>query len=127
MTGQLLAKPPKTLRELRDDFELQERIVEQFGKQILVALQASAPHVANELTTRAKVAASREVAGGKVGAAATGVSTLSGLASTGSMRRIGVGSGGATSGGAGGNRSASLGVGSAGFGGGGGGATAAIG
>jgi ATP-dependent DNA helicase RecQ len=65
---ELLAKPPKTLRELRKDFELQEKIVEQFGEKILAVLHASAaPRAAKEHATRAKVAASREVAGGKVG------------------------------------------------------------
>ena len=85
---ELLAQPPKSISELRDRFELHDKIVEHFGDRILAAVQApslpplAAPvrfwgktataaslHPAEEQTTLAKVAAAKEVAGGKVGAA----------------------------------------------------------
>jgi hypothetical protein len=83
----LLARPPKSLPELSEQFELHEKIVEHFGDRILAAVQApSIPPLAarvsfwekqtraaslpgaEERTTRAKVSAAKEVAGGKVGA-----------------------------------------------------------
>jgi ATP-dependent DNA helicase RecQ len=95
----LIARPPGSLEELRDDFEVHREIVANFGKRILHLvsteqgqLQVSQPranvgrpaslgyfHGVNgasggktsrpieERTSRAKVAAAREVAGGKVG------------------------------------------------------------
>ena len=84
----LLARPPKSLPELSEQFELHDKIVEHFGDRILATIQASSipplaarvsfwekqakaasPSTAEEKTTRAKVAAAKEVAGGKVGAA----------------------------------------------------------
>ena len=102
----LLAQPPKSLEELRDDFEVHNKIVENFGQRILQvvstgqraqpgqawmaeASQAGTPRpdsakplamrpaalqdVRQDVrqdgrASRAKVAAAREVAGGKVGA-----------------------------------------------------------
>ncbi len=81
----LIASPPKTVLELRDDFEVHNKIIENFGTRILSTLnsiatpslqrpsQAGAPvmsrasHTRDERAPRAKVAASKEVAGGKVG------------------------------------------------------------
>ncbi len=102
----LLAQPPKSLEQLRDDFEVHNTIIENFGLRILHLVserqsqppqvsqsQASQPRAdvgrpaspryfrgveeasshqtsrpSEERTSRAKVAAAREVAGGKVGA-----------------------------------------------------------
>jgi len=107
----LLAQPPKSLEQLRDDFEVHNTIIENFGLRILHLVserqnplpqvsqsklsqsQVSQPranvdhpasaryfrgveeasahkssHPSEERTSRAKVAAAREVAGGKVGA-----------------------------------------------------------
>jgi ribonuclease D len=82
----LIANPPKSIAELRDDFRLHEKIIENFGKRILHLVSANAatsppevtpPHVAativhepshkGEHTSRAKVAAAKLVAGRKVG------------------------------------------------------------
>jgi ATP-dependent DNA helicase RecQ len=96
----LIANPPKTATELRDEFEVHEKIVANFGKRILYVVgeeQVQLPHVSQqranvahptlssyfhgveeasggktshkseERTSRAKVAAAKEVAGGKVG------------------------------------------------------------
>jgi ATP-dependent DNA helicase RecQ len=89
---ELLAQPPKSLEQLRDDFEVHHKIVENFGPRILQVVNSqqkteprqgslaevrataipaksiSAKPAAsrNERTSRAKVAAAREVAGGKV-------------------------------------------------------------
>ena len=91
-----VARPPKSLDELREDFEVHNKIVDHFGERILHVLSAgpkpepgslraaearvaAAPRAARvdpappppprpERTSRAKVAAAREVAGGKVGA-----------------------------------------------------------
>ena len=82
----LIANPPKSLEYLRDEFEVHNKIIENFGKRILYLLSADAvplsledrlPHLAanivrkpsreGESTSRAKVAAAKEVAGGKVG------------------------------------------------------------
>ena len=103
----LIASPPKTVLELRDDFEVHNKIIENFGKRILDVVSASAsqemkqaqlPHVSQKManvghpaipnyfsgagkasehttsskskrerTSRAKVAASQEIAGGKAG------------------------------------------------------------
>jgi len=87
----LVENPPKSALELRDDFELHAKIIENFGTRILHLLSAGAarpqphsPRFSQESTTprpvspsprnqperapRAKVAASQKVAGGKVGA-----------------------------------------------------------
>ena len=102
----LMAQPPKSLEQLRDDFEVHNKIIENFGQRILHLVserqnqppqvsqsQASQPRAnvgrpaspryfrgveeasshqtsrpSEERTSRAKVAAAREVAGGKVGA-----------------------------------------------------------
>ena len=83
----LMASPPQTVEQLRDKFELHDKILEHFGSRILAALHApatpatrarepfrekdvarAAPRPPEEQTTRAKVASAREVAGGKVGA-----------------------------------------------------------
>ena len=82
----LIANPPKYVSELRDDFEMHEKIVENFGSRILHTLGAKAappfeerpaagavglhntPSKSKERISRAKVAAAKEVAGGKVGA-----------------------------------------------------------
>ena len=82
----LIANPPKSLEDLRDEFEVHNKIVENFGKRILHLLSANAvplppedglpqlaaaivrePSRMDERTSRAKVAAAKEVAGGKVG------------------------------------------------------------
>jgi superfamily II DNA helicase RecQ len=102
----LIESPPKSIEELRDDFEVHNKIIENFGKRILHLLSAGqeqnhrqeqgqgrsqtphanqtraseervsrigatildeAPRKSKERTSRAKVAAAREVAGGKVG------------------------------------------------------------
>jgi ATP-dependent DNA helicase RecQ len=95
----LMAQPPGSLEELRDDFEVHDEIVENFGKRILhlvstgqkaeprqgrlaeaseARTRAAAPISVTPIsatpaaspekrTSRAKVAAAREVAGGKVG------------------------------------------------------------
>jgi ATP-dependent DNA helicase RecQ len=100
----LVANPPKGVVELRDDFEVHAKIIENFGTRILHVLssgqeQGRQPHIAQhaisslfhaaalpfeeslrqspivketshkreERTPRAKVAAAKEVAGGKVG------------------------------------------------------------
>ncbi len=82
----LVASPPKTVLELRDDFEVHNKIIENFGNRIICTLNAIAappleerlPHVGTPVvrkasrkhedhTPRAKVAAAKEVAGGKVG------------------------------------------------------------
>jgi superfamily II DNA helicase RecQ len=98
---ELIARPPKSLEQLRDDFEVHNKIIENFGVRIVHVLSAgqkvepraklvavseasvvsplfatpiskapigpvpAAPR--NERTSRAKVAAAKEVAGGKVG------------------------------------------------------------
>jgi ATP-dependent DNA helicase RecQ len=81
-----IANPPKTILELRDNFEVHEKIIENFGDRILHTLsakptsssEARAPQIkaatsrdeSRERKThssRAKVAAAKEVAGGKVG------------------------------------------------------------
>jgi len=103
LLNRLLANPPKTVLELRDDFELHAKIIENFGMRLLHILSmgqqtqnqlppvgqkianvghlnaskyfsnAEGPAVRTpsrkreELAPRAKVVASREVAGGKVG------------------------------------------------------------
>jgi hypothetical protein len=86
----LIENPPKTALELRDDFELHARIIENFGTRILHLLNAGNTHTPprsprfsqesptpqldfptrnqEERAPRAKVAASQKVAGGKVGA-----------------------------------------------------------
>jgi len=100
----LIANPPKTALELRDDFEVHNKIIENFGNRIVHVVSArqeqiqdQLPHVSQqranvghpavssyfhvgasvadepsrkseERTSRAKVAAAKEVAGGKVGA-----------------------------------------------------------
>jgi ATP-dependent DNA helicase RecQ len=84
----LVTNPPKSLEDLRDDFELHHRIVENFGTRILHVLNTSPdprPQQAAQLprslealadptrerrerAPRAKVAASKEIVGGKVGA-----------------------------------------------------------
>jgi ATP-dependent DNA helicase RecQ len=99
---ELIAQPPKSLEELRDDFEVHNKIIENFGVRIVHLVSAgqkgapregnlaavshagaatplftspiSKPPIArasaaprNERTSRAKVAAAKEVAGGKVG------------------------------------------------------------
>jgi superfamily II DNA helicase RecQ len=94
----LIANPPKTVLELRDEFEVHIKIIENFGTRILYVLgagqeqkqgqdreqkQGQLTHLSKrgldgapskvfqrgaERTTRAKVAAAKEVAGGKVGA-----------------------------------------------------------
>ncbi|PSH04136.1 MAG: hypothetical protein CXZ00_08790 [Acidobacteria bacterium] len=87
----LIENPPKSIEELRDDFEVHNKIIENFGTRILHLLNAGpkhsdqpssearvsriaatisreAPNKSGERTTRAKVAAAKEVAGGKVGA-----------------------------------------------------------
>jgi ATP-dependent DNA helicase RecQ len=83
----LIANPPKSLEYLRDEFEVHNKIIENFGKRILhllsaaavpISLEARLPQLAanivrkpsreGEPTSRAKVAAAKEVAGGKVGA-----------------------------------------------------------
>jgi ATP-dependent DNA helicase RecQ len=101
----LMEKPPKSLEDLRDDYEVHNKIIENFGQRILQLLsaeqktepkprsfagmgEARAPSSANpipaapvavnptsvrpslprsERTSRAKVAAAKETAGGKVG------------------------------------------------------------
>jgi ATP-dependent DNA helicase RecQ len=93
----LIESPPETLEELRDEFEVHNKIIENFGKRILYELSgrpqqeqrqvqnqlphpskrsldgapgfapASAPRHGEERTSRAKVTAAKEVAGGKVG------------------------------------------------------------
>jgi ATP-dependent DNA helicase RecQ len=102
----LVANPPKSVLELRDDFEVHAKIIENFGMRILHVLSAGQgqgrpPHIAREMTSnsnrvnsaalpleesrrqsplvqdtsrkrgertsRAKVAAAKEVAGGRVG------------------------------------------------------------
>ena len=88
----LIENPPKTVLELRDDFEVHAKIIENFGTRIVHL--ASAPQARknehpirdgryeraapesleaasckfSQQAPRAKVAAAREVAGGKVGA-----------------------------------------------------------
>jgi len=91
----LIENPPKTVLELRDDFEIHAKIIENFGTRILHVLSANqaqkpaqsqghsfgarherpysespspASRKREERAPRAKVAAAREVAGGKVGA-----------------------------------------------------------
>jgi superfamily II DNA helicase RecQ len=99
----LIEQQPRSLEELRDDFEVHNQIIENFGQRILQVLSAGQkaeprqgspaevgearvakptsaaaisvtpismkPGVArDERTSRAKVAAAKEVAGGKVGA-----------------------------------------------------------
>jgi superfamily II DNA helicase RecQ len=85
---ELLARPPNSISELREKFELHNKIVEHFGERILAVVQApppasvaarahfwekkvvtASPRPSEEKATRAKVAASKEVAGGKVGSA----------------------------------------------------------
>jgi len=82
----LIAQPPRSVDELRDDFELHNKIVENFGARIVHlanqgGAQQSAPHQPEQplpmrretaardkaRAPRAKVAAAKEVAGGKVG------------------------------------------------------------
>ncbi len=78
----LIATPPKTVLELRDDFEIHNKIIENFGNRILSTLNAIASpplhhaeppvaHIASrrqeEHAPRAKIAAAKEIAGGKVG------------------------------------------------------------
>jgi superfamily II DNA helicase RecQ len=84
-----IANPPKSVLELRDDFGLHEKIVENFGQRILDLLSANAaavlPQDGDKLSriaaailqeappkpepriSKAKIAAAKEVAGGKVG------------------------------------------------------------
>jgi len=92
----LIASPPKSVLELRDEFEVHIKIIENFGTRMLHVLsagqeqkqrqrqeQGQLPHPSKrgldgapsrvlqksaEGTTRAKVAAAKEIAGGKVGA-----------------------------------------------------------
>ncbi len=85
----LIAHPPRSVEELRDDFEIHNKIVENFGTRIVhlsrATAQSSAPgEIATEERSapavprerkkrdearapRAKVAAAKEIAGGKVG------------------------------------------------------------
>jgi len=86
----LIAQPPRSVEELRDDFEIHNKIIENFGTRIvhlagsgaakpsapsrIVAEERSAPAVPRESrkrdearAPRAKVSAAREIAGGKVG------------------------------------------------------------
>jgi len=97
----LIASSPKTVLELRDDFEVHNKIIENFGTRILHVLSAGqeerqgqlphvsqqaasvgrpmtsgyfrgaevnkTPHESEERTSRAKVAAAKKIAGGKVG------------------------------------------------------------
>jgi ATP-dependent DNA helicase RecQ len=85
----LIAHPPRSVEELRDDFEIHNKIVENFGTRIVHLSKAtaqpsapsgiateekSAPVVPHERkkrdearAPRAKVAAAKEIAGGKVG------------------------------------------------------------
>jgi ATP-dependent DNA helicase RecQ len=100
----LLENPPKSLEDLRDDFEVHNKIIENFGSRILHTLSASqerpsreaqqpraaqprsstglsgsrppnsyspvipdSPRKEKERTSRAKVTAAKEIAGGKVG------------------------------------------------------------
>ena len=101
LLDQLIAQPPKSLEQLRDDYEVHHKIIENFGQRILQLVsseqkprsfagmsEARAPSSANpipaapvavrptsvrpslprsERTSRAKVAAAKETAGGKVG------------------------------------------------------------
>ena len=84
----LIENPPRSVEELRDDFELHNKIVENFGTRIVhllhveaVQQQTSAPRATRMATAspsarqpaarrerapRAKVEAAREIAGGKV-------------------------------------------------------------
>ena len=84
----LIENPPRSVEELRDDFELHNKIVENFGTRIVHLLhveaaqqQTSAPRAIRmaaaspsarqpaarrERAPRAKVEAAREIAGGKV-------------------------------------------------------------
>ncbi len=84
----LIASPPRTVAELKDEFEVHNKIVENFGMRILYTVNAiAAPPLAERLpqvgtpivraksrrreerTSRAKVAAAKLVAGGKAGTA----------------------------------------------------------
>ncbi|MGC2210147.1 MAG: ATP-dependent DNA helicase RecQ [Candidatus Korobacteraceae bacterium] len=101
LLDQWIAQPPKSLEQLRDDYEVHNKIIENFGQRILQLVsseqkprsfvgmsEASAPSSANpipaapvavrptsvrpslprsERASRAKVAAAKESAGGKVG------------------------------------------------------------
>ena len=98
---ELIAQPPKSLEQLRDDFEVHHKIIENFGQRILQLVSAeqkprsfagmsearaaefrqpnsrrtdcseanfrAAVPSRSERTSRAKVAAAKEIAGGKVG------------------------------------------------------------
>ena len=92
----LIANPPRSVEDLRDDFELHNKIIENFGKRIVHLLSASetrspspgtnyqpsspermtriattilreGPVKSKERTSRAQVAAAKSIAGGKVG------------------------------------------------------------
>jgi ATP-dependent DNA helicase RecQ len=103
LLNRLMANPPKSALELRDDFEVHAKIIENFGTRILYVLSAKQeqrqmPHPSKrsldgapameyqsvskyfsgaertvvgtpsrEWASRAKVAAAKEIAGGKVG------------------------------------------------------------
>jgi ATP-dependent DNA helicase RecQ len=70
----LVAHPPASVEELRDDFEVHHKIVESFGTRIVQLLRTSIgttaprPSRRTERAPKAKVEAAREIAGGKVGA-----------------------------------------------------------
>jgi ATP-dependent DNA helicase RecQ len=84
----LIAQPPRNVEELRDDFELHNKIVENFGTRIVhlagcgveqpsasqkierevePAVRRERPSADKSRAARAKVAAAKETAGGKVG------------------------------------------------------------
>jgi ribonuclease D len=68
----LIANPPKSVEELRDDFELHHKIVECVGARIVQVAGAQIAEPARPVpeprdrASRAKVAAAKEIAGGKV-------------------------------------------------------------
>jgi len=84
----LIAQPPRNVEELRDDFELHNKIVESFGTRIVhlagsgagqpsasqtierevePAVRRERPSADKSRAPRAKVVAAKETAGGKVG------------------------------------------------------------
>jgi ATP-dependent DNA helicase RecQ len=90
----LIDSPPKSIEELRDDFEVHNKIIDKFGKQILQLLHGEkeqaqgrrvqlsseervsrigatilrdVPAKSRERASRAKVVSAKEIAGGKVG------------------------------------------------------------
>ena len=64
LLSRLIANPPKTILELRDDFEMHAKIIENFGMRLLHVLsmgqqQSQPPHVNQPQANASQTSASR--------------------------------------------------------------------